>query len=112
MRGDPKRWGVHAFKRQQDAISLLDPKVWGDRIVIGSVEMWGEIVEHEAGFRAEYAAVASLERFLKRPRRSRFDFSLPCLKRLRVAYGLPPKPHMTHHAEIRHSAADIRAPTS
>ena len=28
--------------------------------VIGSVAMWGEVIEHENGWRSEYAAVRSL----------------------------------------------------
>ena len=28
--------------------------------VIGSVAMWGEVIEHEHGWRSEYAAVQSL----------------------------------------------------
>jgi hypothetical protein len=29
-------------------------------IVIGQVELWGEVIEHEWGYRAEYAAIKSI----------------------------------------------------
>ena len=47
-------------------------------IVFGTVLMWGEVVEHEAGWRAQYAKIASLDAL-----RGRADLS-----RLRRAYGV------------------------
>lgn len=32
-------------------------------IVFGAIECWGEVVEHELGYRAEYAKLKSLDRF-------------------------------------------------
>lgn len=51
--------GVHAFKTRAEVISRFPPS---RGYVIGQVELWGEIVEHDNGYRAEYGAIKSLER--------------------------------------------------
>lgn len=61
MQGDVKYWGVHAFKDRETALAEFG-RLPG--CVIGSVEMWGEIVEHEHGWRAEFARVKSLDVFV------------------------------------------------
>ena len=62
MEGDPfdsrARAGVYAFK------SVLDLHEYGKRgpkSITGMVDMWGEIVEHEHGYRAQYAAVSWID---------------------------------------------------
>lgn len=50
--------GVHAWKKLSDAMGYYG----GSRdIVIGTVALWGEVVEHEKGYRAEYAKINSLD---------------------------------------------------
>ena len=52
--------GYHAFrdKEQAEREALMYGAWWP--AVIGSVAMWGEVIEHEHGWRSEYAAVRSL----------------------------------------------------
>lgn len=53
--------GVHAFKQAKEAIHYSkhhDPSI----IVVGTVKMWGEVVEHARGWRAQYARIRSLDR--------------------------------------------------
>jgi len=61
MRGEGARWdnhlGVYAFK-ERSGISSLG---MSSAHVVGEVELWGEIVEHEIGYRAEYARIRSLD---------------------------------------------------
>lgn len=47
-------------------------------LVYGTVELWGEVVEHELGWRAEYAKLKSLDRFV-----GEFDF-----QKLKERYGV------------------------
>jgi len=52
-----KRNGVHAFK----ALPTINdygydlPEVAGDTLVHGTVSLWGRVIEHERGYRAEFA---------------------------------------------------------
>lgn len=61
MRG--YRWGlqegagVHAFKTKAEVMRKFPPKFG---FIVGEVELWGEIVEHDNGYRAEYGAVKTL----------------------------------------------------
>jgi hypothetical protein len=32
-----------------------------DAVVFGRVELWGEVIEHEDGYRAEFASIVSLD---------------------------------------------------
>jgi hypothetical protein len=52
--------GYHAFrdKEQAEREALMYGGWWP--AVIGSVAMWGEVIEHEHGWRSEYAAVRSI----------------------------------------------------
>lgn len=60
MHGDVVRHGVHAFKRKTDAFNAYIFHHDCD-IALGQVALWGEVVEHERGFRAEYGRVHSLD---------------------------------------------------
>ena len=56
--------GIHAFKSGQDLAAYRhDYFLMGDstNLVAGTVSMWGQIVEHEHGYRAEYAKILSLD---------------------------------------------------
>lgn len=61
--GDVKRDGVHAFKYECDVYAYSAESQFFNKtsfIVFGTVKLWGEIVEHEWGYRAEFAKIASL----------------------------------------------------
>lgn len=55
--------GVHAFKERSLALEFpahweavrLPMGAYPDSYVLGQVSMWGRVVEHEAGYRAQYA---------------------------------------------------------
>ncbi|MGH7029999.1 MAG: hypothetical protein ACREE9_00630 [Stellaceae bacterium] len=61
--GDPGAgFGVFAFKERRRAIEearrMSGP---GLTIAYGSVRIWGEVVEHKRGYRAEFARIATLD---------------------------------------------------
>ena len=51
--------GYHAFRDKEQAERETSSHGWYPA-VIGSVAMWGEVIEHEQGWRSEYAAVWSI----------------------------------------------------
>lgn len=53
MRGDPSHSGegIHAMKMRD----LLATHPYGHECVTGEVALWGRVVEHQHGYRAEYA---------------------------------------------------------
>lgn len=61
------RAGVHAFTTQKGALEYAiahangSVMVNGSPVVIGRVALWGEVIEHEQGYRAEFAKVHSLD---------------------------------------------------
>ena len=52
--------GYHAFRDKEHAEREGPRLVFSSLAVIGSVAMWGEVIEHEHGWRSEYAAVRSI----------------------------------------------------
>lgn len=53
--------GIYAFKTQAKMLNGL--RNWLEGPVFGSCLMWGDMVEHEHGWRAEFAKVKSLDYF-------------------------------------------------
>lgn len=60
--------GVHGFKDRTDlfmytTLALFSKNVFSkyNELVTGTVSMWGEMVEHERGYRAQYAKIISLD---------------------------------------------------
>lgn len=51
--------GVYAWKEQRSLVEL-DKWVPGRRRVTGRVEMWGHIIVHEHGYRAQFAKVTGI----------------------------------------------------
>jgi hypothetical protein len=52
--------GYHAFRdKEQAEREAIKHACWSPS-VIGSVAMWGEVIEHQHGWRSEYAAVRSI----------------------------------------------------
>ena len=61
MVGDPtptNRAGVYAFRDLKDALCELN--ITETPVVLGTVKLWGRYVEHERGYRAEFARITSL----------------------------------------------------
>lgn len=55
-------FGVHAFNNDYDlGIYIRDHACASYYLIPGTVSLWGEIVEHERGYRAEYAKILSLD---------------------------------------------------
>ena len=52
--------GYHAFKDKEQVEYASSMRNYWRPCVIGSIAMWGEIIEHEHGWRSEYAAVWSI----------------------------------------------------
>jgi hypothetical protein len=52
--------GYHAFREQGQAEREASMYMHWWPAVVGCVAMWGEVVEHEHGWRSEYASVRSL----------------------------------------------------
>ena len=50
---------MHAFKDREQAEHQASEHIC-DWVVVGSVTMWGEVIEHQHGWRSEYAAVRSI----------------------------------------------------
>lgn len=48
--------GIHAFKTRACAERNFSPRHY----IIGEVSLWGEVIEHEDGYRAQYGAIHSL----------------------------------------------------
>jgi hypothetical protein len=62
--GDPNKTdeGVHGFKSRHRACSYIkDYEQDGAIVVSGTVDLWGDVYEHEWGYRASKAAVASID---------------------------------------------------
>jgi hypothetical protein len=79
MEGDPNQsmQGVHAFKTRLGACQYMGDELADTRIVSGTVDLWGEVREHERGYRAQYAKIVSID-----------DSPHYDAKALRVRYGL------------------------
>ena len=56
----PNNLGYHAFKDREQAERQASMHTYDSIAVIGSVAMWGEVIEHQYGWRSEYAAVRSI----------------------------------------------------
>jgi len=81
--------GVHAWKTIGQARSYA--KSYSPQGVIGSVKLWGAIIEHEEGYRAENARIASLDEMINPEHRDQRVWwwrrrSQPLLDQLRTKY--------------------------
>lgn len=73
--------GVHAFKAQ-DYMVLQSYE--GD-LVFGTVKLWGDVIEYERGYHAEFASILSLDHIDLPDDR---DFQLQALADLRQRYNI------------------------
>lgn len=55
--------GVYAFKTARDFLTELADHMQ----VYGKVALWGDVIEHELGYRAQFAKVISLEALQHQP---------------------------------------------
>lgn len=99
MEGDVNMHGIFAFKDR--ARNWQEWAVLEGEYVIGTVWMWGEIVEHEHGYRSTRASVRSIDHITEisdKPRRRRTSF----LQWLLFGYPDPePSPLQEKLAELR-----------
>jgi hypothetical protein len=80
-------YGIFAFKDRQEA--LLANDVPGMLMAFGSVSLWGTVIEHERGYRAQYAKVRSLDWAGIGPIAGRSVFARPeVLAAVRQTYGV------------------------
>jgi hypothetical protein len=89
MRGDVSGGylGVHAWKSMAEAITYGGGHTFGgEPVVLGRVALWGEVIEHERGYRAECAKITALDDVMTDRRRD----GLAILAELRERYGLTP----------------------
>lgn len=55
-------WGIHAWKTQSQALRYgMVPATGGMVMVYGRVLLWGDVIEHENGYRAEHAKVLVID---------------------------------------------------
>ncbi|HYT41959.1 MAG TPA: hypothetical protein VEP90_06410 [Methylomirabilota bacterium] len=59
--------GYHAFKTKEGLLKYYLPTLYGPgtKFIIGTVWMWGEVIEHRFGYRSEYVAIRSLDAYYK-----------------------------------------------
>ncbi len=56
--GNDPRAGIHAYKSVLELHNYGSPD---ERHVSGTIDMWGDVYEHTRGYRAQYAAIASID---------------------------------------------------
>ncbi len=65
MTGDVKHdYGIHAFKALDDRVHHAAAEYGSGgtiSVAIGRVALWGEVIEHEHGYRAEFAKVVAID---------------------------------------------------
>ena len=71
--------GCHCFKTMDQALDEIYRLNYGI-IVIGSVTIWGEVVEHERGYRSQFMKVKSLDKIMNDDNKM--------LEKLRKVYGV------------------------
>lgn len=60
--------GIHSFKHAGSALAEYAPSARSALpIVFGEVAMWGEVYEHERGYRAEFAAIRKIYGIVRQP---------------------------------------------
>lgn len=82
--------GIHSFKSIEQAQEEYGCYAFGRRkVALGEVALWGEVIEHSKGYRAEYAAVHSIKKIIGGSNKRGWRYWRPCdLEILRETYGL------------------------
>lgn len=108
MEGDVEKAGIHCFKTQSEVLSSGYSQGSGT-VAVGTIWLWGEIIEHERGYRAQFASIRSLDYAFVPPtdygagpkyreqwwqfwRRDPPNKEIPLLTRLRELYGVATPP--------------------
>ncbi len=86
--GDHNGRGVHVFKGRAPAIAEIAQQP--GPFVVGSVILWGDVVEHERGYRAERAKIVSLDDVILPNASPWSDECGKALAFLRKRYGVEP----------------------
>ena len=90
--------GIHAFKEhgmieREYTRDLLNSNTYNSMYwVIGTVALWGEVIEHKDGFRAEWGRVNSLDTIGLAPLQW-IDPRRAIIRKLREKYGVLTKRH-------------------
>ncbi|HYT41703.1 MAG TPA: hypothetical protein VEP90_05115, partial [Methylomirabilota bacterium] len=67
---------------------------WPDaQFIIGTVWMWGEVIEHRFGYRSEYVAIRSLDAYYKGHKKVKWGKYF-LMKQLRKYYDVETSPSM------------------
>lgn len=72
--------GIHSFKTLSRLLEFV-ATFTSLQAVLGQVELWGDVIEHEIGYRSEHAAIISLEHVVNGPKE--------ILRELRKTYAVP-----------------------
>lgn len=89
--GDVNRAGIYAFKSIHGARILgASYASCSDQIVMGRVALWGDVIEHQRGYRAQYAKPLSLGWVEEKYKRQWFNFNgKAALRRSLKLYKVP-----------------------
>ena len=83
--------GYHSFKELKDVREKYDCYGTFKTVVYGRIAMWGDIVEHENGYRAEYAKIVEISliyiHWTSFIRRIKNFFKNP-LNKIRITYNV------------------------
>jgi hypothetical protein len=82
--------GVHSWREEQSLRNYIND--WApmplETIVLGTIAMWGEVVEHKLGYRAEYAKVLAIKSMVQQCLPDGLLFSNEKLVELCSRYGV------------------------
>lgn len=59
--GDRSADGIHGWKSLFEAINYAQELNSSSKIAVGRVHLWGDVVEHKRGYRAEYAKIIGID---------------------------------------------------
>lgn len=75
--GDVRTHGIYSFRDVVRSMDQCARVIGGSPFLFGKVKIWGEVVEHEWGYRSEFARIVSLD-----------SGNLKLLAKFRSIYGL------------------------
>lgn len=82
--------GIHAWKAKgPDFARYAASNSSYCALVVGTVFLWGDVVEHELGYRAQYARVRSIDWLMDNSAMEHFGREAAVLEELRDTYGTP-----------------------
>jgi hypothetical protein len=55
MQAEPASLGIHAFKTGAGLLDYIGSEIGGANVVVGTVALWGTVIEHDHGWTAEKA---------------------------------------------------------